>query len=778
MVIDPSKKYKPTIGLLINQIDDSYHNLICRALCEIGKKLKLKLLWFIGKQLDSPYRDDAQQNVIYKFISTKNVDGLILFSGALKNFIGQSDFIQFVESYQFIPLVSTSYYLPNYPSVTVDQKKGIRDAMEHLVHEHNRRRVAFIRGPRDHWEADQRFNAYKESLTEFNLPYDPRLVFDGDFVDDSGYEAIVELIDNRRVKFDALLASNDAMALAAMEALKERGFKIPKDISIIGFDDIEEAQISSPPLTTINQPLYEMIEKSVEMIVVPPVTKHAPIPNIVLKTKLIKRQSCGCPAQSAMVVPTGINVPSLRLTSQDEVLEFIRKYIYQELFQGQGNLGVIHSKIAGWLDELIQGMKTYQIDDPQSGTHLISSFYRILVESQSIQIELDFWQNLIFTIRNLLLTLDGMEPYRTAIDTTYQQMLMMATEIYLTHQKRRFIESERRALLVQEISQALINTFDLDELLNIISKELPRLDIVTCYIALYEGKVRKMDKFGWDIPKKSKLVLMYRNYKRFDIRPEDEIIDTLDLVPKGKVFQDVAGTILILPLVFLEEHFGYILFKVGDTIETIYETIRKQISSALETVFLYRARKEAEEELTKSLVRIRESEQRFREMALLLPTIIIETDMNLKISFINQAGYLALGLNDNESPEGKSLLELVSPKNHKKILSYSEDISTMKPTSVDEFSFIHKNGLTTLFLVKSTPISAGNKVKGIRWNAMNIKPLMSSIAFPNNVLFEKHKFSPRSKEVLLLTLQGFKTKDIAKRLFIAESTVKDYISDI
>ncbi|MDG4804463.1 LacI family DNA-binding transcriptional regulator [Micromonospora sp. WMMD980] len=139
------------------------------------------------------------------------------------------------------------------PYVDVDHTGGVTRAVEHLIAA-GRRRVATIAGPQDMVAGIERLIGYQAALTTAGLP---ELVAYGDFTRESGTAAMRELLA-ADPKLDAVFAASDLMAHAALRALREAGRRVPEDVAVIGFDDIETAAYTEPPLTTVRQPIVEL----------------------------------------------------------------------------------------------------------------------------------------------------------------------------------------------------------------------------------------------------------------------------------------------------------------------------------------------------------------------------------------------------------------------------------------------------------------------------------------------------------------------------------------
>jgi LacI family transcriptional regulator len=159
------------------------------------------------------------------------------------------------------------------------------------------KRIGFIAGRNELASARERLEAYKAALRDHALPFDAGLVAAGDFEQALAYQATKALLQAKHPP-SAIFAANDLSAFGAMEAIREVELTIPKDISVIGFDDIPQASIAYPKLTTVRQPLSEMGRVAAKLLleqIAKPATPHQ---HITLHTQLILRDSCQAPLQS------------------------------------------------------------------------------------------------------------------------------------------------------------------------------------------------------------------------------------------------------------------------------------------------------------------------------------------------------------------------------------------------------------------------------------------------------------------------------------------------
>jgi LacI family transcriptional regulator len=179
------------------------------------------------------------------------------------------------------------------PSVTSANSSGALGAVGHLV-ELGHERIGIITGLMDLGCSKDRLDGYYQTLNNAGLEKSTELVVPGDFSEPSGYEAMHRLmaLDNPPT---AVFASNDEMALGAMRAAWELGLRIPEDVSLVGFDDVQMAKFAAPPLTTVRQPMAEMGRRAVEMLLLQMKGDDLPQSRIVLPTELIVRKSTSSP---------------------------------------------------------------------------------------------------------------------------------------------------------------------------------------------------------------------------------------------------------------------------------------------------------------------------------------------------------------------------------------------------------------------------------------------------------------------------------------------------
>jgi hypothetical protein len=226
------------------------------------------------------------------------LDGLVSWSSALGGVLGPAEVQAFHSRYQPLPMVSLAQFMEGIPTVALNSYQGMRTLLTHLIEVHHYRRLAFIRGPEEHYYAQERYRAYLDTLQAYDLPLIPELVT-RPLRWESGAEAINILLDERGLRpgqdFQAIVAVSDLLALWALKTLQTRGFQIPAEVAVTGFNNSIEERLATPPLTTVDLPFYHQGAQAMSLLLAQLAGEAVPA-LITLPSNLVVRQSCGCPS--------------------------------------------------------------------------------------------------------------------------------------------------------------------------------------------------------------------------------------------------------------------------------------------------------------------------------------------------------------------------------------------------------------------------------------------------------------------------------------------------
>lgn len=223
--------------------------------------------------------DDEFRSAL-KSAASRFIDGLILIP--LVPVI--EDYDEIAALTDGIPFVQIGAKLgADIPSVIYDQAQGARLATQHLI-DNGHRKIAHITGPLLNYDAHSRHEGWLATLSDNSLM--PGLSVVGDFTIEGGYQAMCALLDDPS-RFTAVFVANDSMAIGANTALRERGLRVPGDISVVAFDDIPEAAHLVPSLTTVRQDFHLLGRMATEYVVSLIENPGTPVHQRMLQPKLI-----------------------------------------------------------------------------------------------------------------------------------------------------------------------------------------------------------------------------------------------------------------------------------------------------------------------------------------------------------------------------------------------------------------------------------------------------------------------------------------------------------
>lgn len=267
-----------SIGVLTQAIDSPFYGVALRGIEDELDRAGYSALYVSG------HWDAKEESKCIDVLRSRRVDGIIVLTGRLPDKALR-------ECAKSLPVVVTGRSLkaPGLFSLNFDNFEGGRLATQYLL-DLGHRRIVFITGVANHGDANERLRGYRVALESAGINYDPALVVNGDFRESSGLQAVNQLLANQQ-KFTAIFAANDQMAMGAALGLHRHGLAVPKDVSLIGFDDLPIAMYTVPPLSSIHESAYELgclaASSMLQLLGGVQPTGQVPAP------RLVVRESCG-----------------------------------------------------------------------------------------------------------------------------------------------------------------------------------------------------------------------------------------------------------------------------------------------------------------------------------------------------------------------------------------------------------------------------------------------------------------------------------------------------
>lgn len=242
-----------TIGFILPDISNPFFPEIARGIEDAAKSRDFAVV-FCNTDNDA----ERERDSVF-FLQSKMVDGLI-FTRALRD----SSLAEYLTGDLPIVVVDRGLDLASrrVGKIYIDTRSAIRDATRLLL-DRGCRRLGFI-SARSGAHAD-RYEGYCDALDACGIPVEQALIFSGDYSVDTGYEGGRELLSRNCV--DGIVCGNDLIATGVMRAAEERGLRIPGELKVVGMDDIYLSRYLHPPLTTVEQPAYEMGREAAQMLI-------------------------------------------------------------------------------------------------------------------------------------------------------------------------------------------------------------------------------------------------------------------------------------------------------------------------------------------------------------------------------------------------------------------------------------------------------------------------------------------------------------------------------
>lgn len=290
MTLDPEN----TVALLLDTLYERYTLDAWRESIAAARALGLGIIAFPGGYLKAADAGNYVRNDVYSLVSRDRVGAIVSLSASLANTVGTGNFVEFCGRFHGLPMIHIGIEVPGLVCFRADGFESTAALVRHLAERHGRKKIACITGPLGITDADDRYRGFLRGMADAGLAVDGELVCHGTFLGESGTEAIRALLDGRGKTFDALVCANDVMAVWAVKELERRGLAVPADVSVVGYDDLEIAREQSPPLTTIRQPINELMYLAFETARQALRGERIPSGTRIVPVHIVYRRSCGC----------------------------------------------------------------------------------------------------------------------------------------------------------------------------------------------------------------------------------------------------------------------------------------------------------------------------------------------------------------------------------------------------------------------------------------------------------------------------------------------------
>lgn len=286
---------RKTIGVILCDVSSHYQEQVCQTLSAYAQAADYNLAYFTfftcyGTEETRNGRGEA--NIVH-LIPFEKLDAIVLCHDTLVNKTAQAYVLESIEKRCQCPVVTLRQSSDKYPCVIVNHGNSIEELVYHFIDEHHMKRLGFMSGPLDHPDSIRRFEDFKRALKNRSIPFDDKLIFEGDFWTKKAKRAAEYFMMELEEPPEAIVCANDYMANSLMNELISKGFLVPDDIAVSGFDNIWESSITLPPITTVSVPVQDMANKAMKLIEKMWSGEEVAMKNYV-DAQVVLRNSCGC----------------------------------------------------------------------------------------------------------------------------------------------------------------------------------------------------------------------------------------------------------------------------------------------------------------------------------------------------------------------------------------------------------------------------------------------------------------------------------------------------
>jgi signal transduction histidine kinase/DNA-binding LacI/PurR family transcriptional regulator len=544
----------PNIGFFLGSTEDTFENLLVQGAWEAAKDAGARLVLVNAGVIQHAPRQESLRNILYTLADRTSLDALIL-PASVCHQLGLEELTIFCARFAPVPVVSLLYEIPGTHGVISGNRGGMEALMDHLLDVHGLTKLAFIGGPEDQQEAVVRRQVYEESLRARGIGLRADWMAVGDFSRPSGHRAVDTLLADGALPFEGIVAASDEMALGAIDALRLRGYQVPRDLVVTGFDDIEVARFVEPSLTTVRQSAQRQAREAVRVALKLLRGQDAPLVSDI-PVEFVVRSSCGCEAWSPH--RAGLREPSRIL----EEGAFWRSRLADafELALVSGNEPLFFAELELLLEE--------------GPTGALDTFWQTALSQVREEVVARFW---------------SAEQARRGEDLIHTARRVVSENSLRREALARILAIVQSGKVIA-CGEALVTSYDLGTIRNILGSTLPAMGFTGVWMSLFEDQTQPQ---GRAVPV---VALDFGGVPGGMDRPKP--FPAPEFVPGGLRALDRRHRLLVVEALHSrQEHLGLIVFSAGIEAVRVTGSLRNQISGSLQGIQLLEERQRAEHQL-------------------------------------------------------------------------------------------------------------------------------------------------------------------------------------
>jgi len=659
---------RPTIAVLAGSIVSLYQESILRGAAHVAEEKGYNMIGFCGGAINSEDPLHLAREKVFELVDMELISGVLSPFSSLTRFLDKSESQAFLDRFSSVPVINVGSYIDGFTNIVADHEAGFSALFKHFYHVHGYRHILLMRGPKNHGASEIRTEIFKKQLNQYELPFDDDMVIYSDLNRGSTKLIMGAFFDTTDKPFDAIIALNDNQALGILDACEERGINVPKDIAVVGSLNSLEGAFSTPALTSIQEPLFELGRIST-LELIAQIEGKAAQPEIQIPTSLVIRQSCGCDSSIYHDQSHHQSSHSNKVSIFKETEDYLEQVV--EHYKG----GIIRDEVGSLIALYRKGIYKQNFD-------------RLLVElkiklenalkSEDIMLWLEFSSKLAFS------ALRSLELDRTAtyLTTFIAQLMALKSEAEQTAIKFQRFESEYYLNYFRAIVNNLNTSFDLTR---IKKYTVDILQLSELYISLFP-------EVSTDAEVATNMVAVRHN--QF-IELENRDFIAKKLIPDEVETYCERYTLLVFPLSFRMKTLGFMTVNLSNPKGTAFENLRAIISSALKNEILIQD--------------LQKAEKRFSDIAHSTSNWLWETDVLHQFTYCSDSSIDVIGY----SPEGL-LGKKINTYNVNKGDSYIKSMASYEDLTESECWCQHHNGRLICLLISAKPIILDGVFHGYR----------------------------------------------------------------
>lgn len=639
-----AEKKRLQIGLMIHHLENEYASEILKGAIAAAEELDINLILLPGRGINAIEDDekysiyDYQYNVIYHYVSTANLDGLLVSVGTVGSYISRDEMLQFLHSYDPLPLLTMEVAFPEYPCIRFNTN-GMKLAVEHLIHHHGCRNIGYVSGPMGNQDAMERLHCYREVLEENHIPYDRTKVVYGNF-SEASEEVVRELLE-MHPDLEAVCFANDKMCIGGYHVFQKRGMRVGRDILVTGFDDSEVATSLKPMLTTVRTNIssmgYQAVQEMVRMIR----TGHAE--SKTLDARLIVRESCDVTAEQMRSIGNDG-------TADDIVGRIFNKYI-----------GDLESAEKTEFVQDIWALMTREFQTLCSGEQLEVAPYaealaQLFRRTDVIPVQVPLLKKIITYARVIAVQISrGNQANILAAEQIHEAFLDHLLDYSMQQQYLLRTNLTYSNFLISNINKdMMINSNDEEKSFFSIVKNLYRVNFKSSYIYVFQQPVVHYQYDEWIMPKNLYLKSYHVGKGLHRVEPPEQQVSVYHCISNRYMPRDRRYTVVMVPLFSNEEQYGLFICELDYNHFSQIYSVAPQICSAIKMTRLVK-------ELEGSLEAARFDNRRLK----------LISDSDELTGVYNRRGFYRVSNMMLESPEdvGKSCVLILADLDNLKIIN-------------------------------------------------------------------------------------------------------------